>query len=157
METNYDGNDINDGYTDPKMLYLGSCQSFCESKYPTTTHYTLVTPRAGPGHTSLHNTCWCKSANSVVYAYTGMIAGESYCAGNDLKRSFFVGRAYTNVAKPMLSFQLKGDGLAGKVGETALPHVAREHGRELDTTLEAGDLARVSPKKLEIVKVRFEK
>ena len=83
-----------------------------------------------------------------------MIAGETYCAGNDLKRSFFVGRAYTNVAKPILSLQLKEDGPAGKVGETAPPLVARAHGRELDTTLEAGDPARVSPKKLEIAKVR---
>ena len=73
---------------------------------------------------------------------------------NDLKRSFFVGRAYTSVAKPILSFQLKDDGPAGKVGETALPHVAREQGQELDTTLEAGDPARVNQEKQKVAKVR---
>ena len=83
METNYGGYDLNDGIADQEMLYLGSCQSFCESKYPTTTHYSLVTPRLGHDDPSAHITCCCKSANSVVYAYTGIIAGETYCAGNE--------------------------------------------------------------------------
>ena len=52
-----------------------------------------------------------------------------------------------------MPFQLKEDGLAGKVGETAPPHVAREQGRELDTTLEAGDPARVNQEKQKVAKV----
>ena len=53
-----------------------------------------------------------------------------------------------------MPFQLKEDGPAGKVGENALPHVAREQGRELDTTLEAGDHARVNQEKQKVANVR---
>ena len=83
LETNYGGNDLNDGYTDQEMLYVGSCQSFCESKYPSSTHYTLVTPRIGSwsSNTAAYNTCWCKSANGGAGHTSGMIAGETYCAG----------------------------------------------------------------------------
>ena len=102
LETNYGGNDLNDGYTDPKMLYLGSCQSFCESKYPSSTHYTLVTPRivSWSGDPAAYNTCWCKSANGGAGSTTGMIAGETYCAGMKCSdKSYFL---------PLFYFMMEG-------------------------------------------------
>ena len=84
---------MNDGIADQELLYLGSCQSFCESKYPSSTHYTLVTPRIGSWHsdTAAYNRCWCKSANGGAGSTTGMIAGETYCAGMKCSdRSYFL-------------------------------------------------------------------
>ena len=77
METNYGGHNVNNGNNDQKILYLGSCQSFCESKYPTSTHYSYATPR----NADSHNTCWCKRSNAGAVTSVGVIAGDTSCPG----------------------------------------------------------------------------
>ena len=79
-DINYGGSDLNSGIDDQEILYLGSCQSFCKSKYPASTHYTFVT--TGTTWTDGHNTCWCKSSNAGAGASAGMIAGDLSCPGN---------------------------------------------------------------------------
>ena len=80
MDTNYNGYDLNNGRNDQEILYLGSCQSFCESKYRATTHYTYIT--SSFSNIEAQNECWCKSSNAGAYAIASMIAGDTSCAGN---------------------------------------------------------------------------
>ena len=80
VDTNYNGYDVNNGHHDHEILYLGSCQSFCESKYPATTHYSYGTSRNS--NVNIQNKCFCKSSNAAVGHWTGVIAGDTSCAGN---------------------------------------------------------------------------
>ena len=82
-DTDYNhGANLNDGKNDQDILYLGSCQSFCRSKYPASTHFTFVTNQfSSPDE---RNACWCKSSNgqgSKYPAAAGKISGLVPCAG----------------------------------------------------------------------------
>ena len=67
-DTDYYGYDVGIG---GGILSLGSCQYFCESKYPTTTYFTYV-----------NSNCHCKSSNAGAVGAPGLISGELSCPGN---------------------------------------------------------------------------
>ena len=79
-DSDYDqGANVNNGMSDQDILYLGSCQSFCRSKYPTSTHFSFVT--ANVSSANERNACWCKSSGGTVSTKAGVISGDVPCAG----------------------------------------------------------------------------
>ena len=73
------GANVNNGMSDQDILYLGSCQSFCRSKYPASTHFSFVT--ANVSSANERNACWCKSSGGTASTKAGVISGVVPCAG----------------------------------------------------------------------------
>ena len=68
------GNDSNDGLNEPRQNDAESCQSFCESNYPTAMYFTWHSTSSAwvPGR----ETCWCKSSNTGMSPKPGVYSGD---------------------------------------------------------------------------------
>ena len=82
-DTNYQGNDINNGLADPRQYDAMSCKTYCKSNYLSAGYFTWVSPSSAESH--FHNTCWCKNSDSGKAYEQGETSGEVTCGdqGNE--------------------------------------------------------------------------
>ena len=82
-DTNYQGNDINNGIFDLRKYDAMSCKAYCKSNYQSARYFTWVSPSAPLS--IYHNTCWCKNSDSGKKHEQGEISGEVNCGdqGNE--------------------------------------------------------------------------